>query len=236
MIKHRHRQYFLSIVAAAIAVSATPISAIEPERTTRTERVYFTCDDTVVHDVNEQLNRLPTWSTTVPVDSATPVGGCGSQDTPTNGNNDLARDDVAWQGTFTGNLDSITVDGYIVSVSGVATPTEPRTINVRLAVEGERYWIASNTAMGRQVAVTPQPDGTATSRIRFTITDIAKVVEPGAGSQTRSIKLFLGETNTRAGGVWLWGTPKNPGGLTFNPETQEVATVSVNAPCSFPGC
>ena len=238
MIWHRYRRQIALLAALAVAtLGSAPLSATEPEPTKRTERVYFTCNDTVLHDVNEFQKRLPGWSTTAPAASATPVGGCGSQDWGGNATNENALNDAAWQGDFTGNLDSITVDGYYASALGAAAPTGPVKINVRLVVDGEPYWVAATTAMGRPVTVSPDAVGPGTSRIRFTIKDIAKLVEPGDGANRRQIKLFLGETTqNHSNGVWLWGTPERPAGLTFNPVAPEAATISVNDPCTWPGC
>ena len=221
----------LLLVLTIVAMTAIPAAAdhmpggVDWVPNLRTERVYFHCEGaTKVHST--VADGSIGWNTTAPTQSVTAGAGCGSPDGPVWGNNQASVQDSHFEGTYTANLDSITVEAHNIYVGG-ARAGGPLSFNVRLAVDGAPRLGANGT----QVNVTPVRSATGASEmVRFTITGLNLLTEFDDMEHHILLTLAGGkQVNGQAYdtvSAWVYDTTEVPSGLTFNPTTAETVTVA----------
>lgn len=202
------------VLAAAVPASATTTSTL------RTERVYFECPDAnKARLVNNLQGDYDGWSTDAPAESVQQGAGCGTSST-------LFNDEQlsgTWDDTFTGNLDSMTVEVHVIDAGLARHPSDPGyAVFPYLWIDGERVLDPAESIRVQSVRSATQ----ASTMLRFTITGIDRAEEDGDGETERTIKLQVGGT---AGwnGVIVQGTTEVPSGITFNPAEPEATTIKV---------
>ena len=210
------------VIAAALPATATeqPVAA-----TLRAEREFFTCAEAAkVQNVAMAEGRLPTWSSTPPAQSVTAGGGCGYFENAAGAYAGPNRTtlDSEWQGTFAGNVDSLTVELHNI-YAGAARATGPFIVRANLFVDGVEVFGAD----AADIRMTPVPSATrASEKMSFTFTGLQLLTEEGDGSQVRTYKLIIRSVNEEQSG-WVWGATEVPAGVTFNPAAPEAVIVTV---------
>jgi hypothetical protein len=218
---------------ALVVLTAQPASAGPLDPQFRSERVYFHCANgpTRVGNVNLQAGSIPTWNTTAPA-SITTGAGCSTadangvlivvepQENPTDG---------VWKGTFTGNLNTLTVHAHCFMCVGTARTDGAGTLGVRLAIDGEA--ITGDGTASHDVTAVEDNSG-VTQLYQFSVTDIG-FVEPNTdtngdgigdnpfGQQQHDITLTIEgyDAATNTFGQWVYGNSEADSGITFNPAT-----------------
>jgi hypothetical protein len=226
----------LAVAAAALTafavLTATPASAGPLDPQFKAQRVYFHCSDPArVGNVNVVAGTIPGWDTTAP-GSVTEGEGCTTadingvavvvdpQENPTDG---------VWRGTFTGNLNTLTVHAHCMFCVGVARATGEGTLGIRLNIDGEP--ITGDGSDSHDVPAVEQNMG-VTQLYEFSVTDIG-FVEPNLdtngdgigdnpfGSQEHTITLTLDgyDVGFNTFGQWAYDADEADSGITFNPAT-----------------
>ena len=212
----------LAVIALVLAIAA-PAAAehgdIHP--TLRTERVFFHCAGPVkAQNATYALGTAPTWDATAPTQSVQQGAGCGYFENAVGGylgSNETTLDSI-FEGSFTGNVDSVTVELHAIHAS-TSRATGPYILRANLFVDGVD--VVDQDAP--QIEVTPIPSSTRLSEmLRFTVTGIGLKTEDGDGSQSRRFRLVVRSVMEEQS-AWVWDTTEVPSGLTFNPATPEPA-------------
>jgi hypothetical protein len=204
------------VLSLVVPASATEHEADElDEPTLRTERTYFSCGDVnKVRLVNGLQGDYDTWDTEEPTTSFTAGGGCGTSST-------LFADpelNGTWEGTFTGNLDSIAVEIHIIDV-GISRLDEPYAVVPTLEIDGQVRHLQLEEYDLIELETT-RSDTNLTVKGLMTITGLGLLTEPGDGETERTVRLTLTGTELDSG-AFVWDAVEVPSGLTFNPETIE---------------
>lgn len=194
---------FLAAMTAALAVVPATGQALAdtaefvPEL--RTEQVWFTCPG---ETGLSQFDGAATWSADTPPDG----DGCSSADTGYQAAS--AEDttaDTVFRGSFTGNLDSLTVQLHLERlVAGDMTD-----IAVGLAVDGTERVPWPTDAMVVRTEETP-PGVVEFSVHRIGLLDVADDTQ-------HELTLTLSLRGELARGLWQWGSAEAPSGITFHP-------------------
>lgn len=164
--------------------------------------------------VNGLQEDYDTWDTDAPDTSFQAGGGCGTSAMP------LADPELngTWEGTFTGNLDSIAVEIHIIDV-GISRLGDPYSVVPSLEIDGDpRYLeLEEYDLIGLD---TERSETNLTVKGLMTITGLGLMEEPGDGGTQRTVRLTLTGTELDSG-AFVWGATEVPSGLTFNPETPQ---------------
>jgi hypothetical protein len=213
-------------VLLALLVAAPPALATSPTEppALRTERVWFHCAGQVpVQNVPFATGQVPGWDTTAPTRSVQSGAGCGWYENAGGawlGPNRTTLD-AEWEGTFRGNVDSLTVELHDVHVSA-ARATGVFLARATLLVDGKEHL---NTGEGGDLRLTPVPSQTRLSeRMTFTLAGLDLDDEPGTGSTVRRYRLVL-RSLMEEQSAWVWDATEVPSGITFNPAAPEAVTV-----------
>ena len=215
------------MVAFLLVGSAAGAEPIPP--TFRSERVYFHCGATKVANPDMHQGVAPSWNTTAPTQSVQTGAGCGAVDpTGVAGTATVSAFDGAWQGTFTGNVKSITVEAHMIYV-GAARAAGVFGAQVRLAIDGAEVIPAGAT---RLVRVTPVKSSTGVSEmIRFTISGLEQFTDieeaDGATQRTFTLTLHSQYVDQNPLTAWVFDTTEVPSGLTFNPAVSEAVVIAL---------
>lgn len=217
----------LQLVVAAVAALSL---AFVDGATLRTEQVYFHCatDQKLANVDYLQSSTLPTWDTEPPTGSVADGEGCGWADNSAFRSTQAGNSahDGAWDGVFTGNLDSITVQVHSIS-AGPGRSGAAQTFRATLVVDGESVfgYDADGRAARRDVRLVPVESGTkASSLYEFTITDLPFVAEAGDGTTEWWVTLNLAAASEPLMG-WVYDTTEVPSGMVFNPEAPADVTI-----------
>ena len=205
-------------------VAATPATAehgdIHP--TFRTERTYFHCQgDARVDNVAAAQGTVAGWDTTFPQGAFAGDGaGCGSVETPLRNQQGVEGLDTRFAGTFTGNLQAITVHLHELAHETDAVGTVG--LIVRLEIEG--LTVAEQT-----LRIPGQSENSGvTHAVDFSFTGIDIAVEDGNGQIQRDYLLEIRDTSTDSTpNFWAFDADEVPAGLTFNPKTPVPPSVPV---------
>lgn len=239
------RRRRLAVTAGIVLGVLTPLAAsgneagpLDPQ--VKNERTYFHCSaPTKLGNVNLVADgSIPGWNTTPPEGSVSDGNGCGTADV--NGvlfviNPQENPTDGVWRGTFTGNLDQLTVHAHCICV-GSARSDNAATLGVRLAIDGEA--ITGDGTGSHDVTVVPANSG-VTQLYEFSVTDIG-MVEPNIdedgdgvgdnpfGKVQHEITLTLDgyDIVTNTLGMWVYDTTEVPSGITFNPSTLAATRIA----------
>ena len=214
------------MVAFLLVGSAAGAEPIPPSF--RSERVYFHCSGTKAANADQLQGTAPSWNTTAPTQSVQSGAGCGAADaTGLAGTTPVNPYDGAWQGTFTGNVKSLTVEAHMIYV-GAARAAGVVGAQVRLAIDGTEVIPAAN----RLVRVTPVKSSSGASEmIRFTITGLEQFTEPeegdGATERTFNLTLHSQYVDQNPLVAWVFDTTEVPSGITFNPVATEPVAINL---------
>jgi hypothetical protein len=227
----------------------------------RSERVYFHCNgQTKLYQANwfasagAQSSHVP-WSTAQPPGSVTDGNGCGGGDAGWVTNPVY---DVAFQGTFTGNLRDMTVHLHEFIV-GNTRESETQEMRVYAEIDGVPLFPVGAIEGGFEGrAFTARPvsaNSGATHAYEFTITNVGfanevldengdvvdvetggAALEDGDGEIEHTLLLmvgidsFPGESPPTGSTMWVWDTTEVPSGIEFNPSAPAVSKVKADLP------
>lgn len=188
------------------------------------QQTWFTCAGaTKVQNASIVQGEIPSWGTIPPAQSVQQGAGCGTVETNlTSTSNPRNGNDGVWEGTFTGNLDRLTVEIHKIDY-GLSRLEDSEPLLLWLQVDG-----ADVIPRATETSIEVQGERSSTGasiKYEFSITDLGLVTEAGPGTQTRSIMLGI-RSYADYPGVWVWDTTEVPAGITFNP--LEVAAQSIS--------
>lgn len=207
----------LCLMAAFLATVAVPAGAQETGPTFRTERAYFTClESNKVQNIPMLNGEIPTWDTTAPGSAAT-GNGCGMYENNVN----AAGLNLDVQGTFTGNLDSFTVELHNLGQSQT-TPDGTLRMIATLVVDDECFADTGSMAFPVVPGVGPG------HKITYTFTGLHFDDELGDGTQEHTIFIQARSSQEDTQSLWVWGASEVPSGITFNPATLEATQIPVD--------
>ncbi|MGH2710142.1 MAG: hypothetical protein ACRDH9_02930, partial [Actinomycetota bacterium] len=162
----------LAVIAAAVMVGPASAGPGEIHPTFREERTYFHCPGpTAVYTLSQFPRYTPaTWDTTPPADSFQQGGGCVGAEY---GGFTNQIYDVAFEGTFIGNVRDLTIEIHQALVGNVRT-TSTETLRLNMWIDNQPLFPpGTQPANGKTVTVTPVPAGSGTSeKFEFSITNI----------------------------------------------------------------
>ena len=189
------------------------------------QRVWFACGAQKVENAEDNV---ATWDTEAPTQSVSSGAGCGTVDLPfmqTAANNIY---DATWTGTFTGNLDTLTVELHSIYV-GPGRATGKLGGAVRLFVDG----VPMFEELGREVAFTPVRSSSGLSEmVKFSVNNIGFVAEDQNVEHEVTLLMHGGTTQNRGPTLtdtvngWVWDTTEVPSGITFNPPALEAQVLT----------
>lgn len=212
---------FLATALLLLAVSAGPASGQTPPLvpTFKSSRVYLQCaGDLPLQNVNA-VEGHTSWSTSPPPGSVFDGYGCGHVEwTPSGPNTDLIM-----QGTFTGNIDRLTV--HLHEMAHSDQNPNGTLISVTLAIDGvERL----RHLTAQRMAVNEENSG-VTNSVVFTIDGLKNyyATELGNGTTVRTVTLTI-DAPRESPSFWVWGTTEVPAGVTFNPLTPSPTVFTVS--------
>ena len=204
------RAGLFAALALALAVPATAEHGGDLHPTLRTEQTYFKCAGPVkVQNVYTAQGTVPTWDAEAPAGSVTDGEGCGYYE-------NLLTDDGAtspfkahWEGTFTGNLETMTVELHrLLPASGASTTN---VIGI-VTVDGIEVF-------NGDIALQPVASETGASTMsKFSLRRLKFATEDGDGTTERTIRVTIDSYNEQQS-AWVWDTTEVPSGITFNPES-----------------
>jgi hypothetical protein len=234
-----HRNLSRVIVAmGAIVALAVPAGAQEVfVPNTPLTQTYLECGGTTPeYFVNYVAldEETPTWSEIEPA-SVTTGAGCGMyDDSQFSGTVPDTIYDLNFGGTYSGNLDTLTVNLHDMGV-GPARTGEDITLEVRVTIDGmSLFGVEENEAIDgtisaspakRTVTVTPAAAASGVlSQYSFSIKDIDLLLE--TDDKEHDVQFTVGSywenANTHE---WVWGNSEAPTGVTFTPEALEADTL-----------
>jgi hypothetical protein len=138
--------------------------------------------------------------------------------------------DFTWEGTFTGNLNALTVHPHAIWAGG-ARAAGKAGFSIKLTIDGEDIPLKVDSQGTQSVDVTPVASSTgASSDMAFSITNLG-FVEPlvdldgngesdnPTGVEEHTIRIALNgyQIIQNPAVVWVWDTTEVPSGIDFNP-------------------
>jgi hypothetical protein len=220
-------------VALAALVLGNGAGATGEPPTFAEQRVFFHCNGpTKVGTVNYAAETtMPGWNNTPPAASVSTGAGCGNADPGVLGAGAETQNlyDAAWQGTFTGNIQAITVEAHTIYLGSGRGGLTQFGVAPMLYIDGAEVPLSAEF-----VTITPIPSTTAASeKILFSISglnivddaDGDGIADPGPGSTDHTVTLQLGGyyANSTLLSAWVYDTTEVPAGMTFNPPSLEAA-------------
>lgn len=204
----------VALVVGLLLTTAVPARAdhgdIHP--TVRAETAYFHCaGDVKAQNLSVIQGVIPSWDTTAPAESVQQGAGCGFYDNLVGHIQGIRVAAAVWEGTFTGNLDTLTVEAH--RLLPVAGATLPNRVQVDLLVDGE----ARLTNVPATVVHTASSTG-ASTMTKISVSGLGYLTEDGDGEQSRTVRVVLSSANETQS-IWVFDTTEVPAGITFNPAT-----------------
>ena len=200
------------LAAAAVVAMAVPATAQTTDfvPVLTEERTYLLCNG--ANKVQNQNNPVQ-WSTAAPTTSYTGGAGCGFADPGLLVNTaDTGQADLVMSGTYTGNLDKISV--HLHSIDGPATRSGLVPVTVETQVEVDGVIVFDGTAT--PVAMDPQrSESGATALVQYTVTDINQLAESDLKTHDVIVRVATYYSDDVHG--WVWGASEIDSGITFNP-------------------
>lgn len=229
---------------ALAALLAAGGLALEGETTPElgTERVYAHCGAT--QKVSNVEGGTPfAMDTTAPAASFTAGGGCGTADVVlTDAVEGETGEFLELTGTFTGHLDSLTlelhmIDAGIVRASQTAptgevpNPGDPVPAIAFDEIYAETEILIDGGLGGGWIGEARYPaersDTGASVRMLLTLTDIPLTGEGDDGEHTITIKVKTADYYNGDSGGWVLDATEVPTGVTFNPAVEDWAAYQV---------
>ena len=165
-----------------------------------------------VQNVGRINGEVPTFGPTAPTQALSAGGGCVQyENLLANTGSYTSPWDLAFEGTYTGNLKTLTFEVYLQNLPVSSVPAV--TANATLLIDGDPVHTATQTAFP------PQAAGNI-KKIVFSYTkmDTRFGLEDGDGTTERQIGLSFGSFNEQQN-AFLWGATDAPGKIVFNPTT-----------------
>ena len=219
-----HKRVGIILAATMLMAVAAPAYATHggAHPTFRLETAHFKClADNRVQNVGRNNGQVPTWGTEAPTQTLQDGGGCVQyENLLTNTGSYTSAMDLAFEGTFTGNLKTITFEIYFANLPQATVPE--LTANATLLVDGEPVHTAAQTAF------TPQAAGNL-KKIVFSYTkmDTRFASQEGDGDTERQIGFSFGSFNEQQI-LFAWGATDAPSKILFNPLTTASQKFPVN--------
>lgn len=238
------------VAIGAMAVVSAPAGATHGgfHPTFREERVYYHCGGgTKIKNVDYAQGGLAPWDTTAPAQSFTAGAGCGQIDPSALRNTQPSGgpSEPAFGGTYTGNLENLTVEMWMLGHSPGNVTTDTVDVTPWLVIDGETFVMDTTILTG--VPVVASSSG-ASRKIEFTITglgtaeevlddqgNVVDVVTTGLAKESAAGEHEI-QLNVRLRGngtpnaVWVWDASEVPSGITFNDTTPSTKTQSASPP------
>jgi hypothetical protein len=208
------------VVTALLAAAGPAVASTDPTAPTlRTEKVFFHCSggsNVKLQNAEVAQGRIPTWDTKAPTASFTAGGGCGHYDNTLSSTAATRPTDAQWQGTFTGNLDRLTLELHrLLPTSGASLPNR---INLEVLVDGVSEFTG-------QVNFTTTPSSTNASHSTFiTLDKIGLAKEAGDGTKVRRVQVNVSSFNETQS-AWVFDATEVPAGIEFNPAATKGVVV-----------
>lgn len=230
----------LKLTAAALALAglAAPALAVDPiVPTFAAQKTFFHCAGTTkVSNVGLVEGALPSWNTTAPAASVQSGAGCGYAATgPLSGTSQKTIYDATFEGTFTGNLDAMTVRLHDINV-GPSRSTKTATVTARLTIDGHSLY-GMNGANSKAVTLTNVPlvasSTGATSEIVFSLSKLGFKFEDGNGTEQHTVLLTVDVSSDVVSGI-VMDTTEVPSGIDFNPATLSGSVAPATDPAPKP--
>ena len=207
----------VSIAALAIAVMmmGAPASATHggPHPTFKEQTAFFEClAGNRVQNVGRANGLVPTWGPTAPTQALAAGGGCVQyENLLTNTGTYTSPWDLAFEGTFAGNLRAMTFEIYFTNLPQATVPE--LLANATLLVDGEPVHTASQTTFA------PEAAGNL-KKLVFSYTKLDKrfATQDGDGDAERQIGFSFGSFNEQQV-LFAWGASDAPSKSAFNPAT-----------------
>jgi hypothetical protein len=208
------RAAVLAVLAVSLAIPAqADHGGIHP--TLRTEKTYFHCAGPVkVQNVYVAQGTIPSWNATAPTQSVQQGAGCGYYENLAAGGTGAFT--AVWEGTFTGNLDTLTVELHRLGTTHGATL--PNRLATVVTIDGVSVFTGD-----ANITPTESASG-ASSMAKFSLRRLNLKTEDGDGTQERTIRVSLDSYNETQS-AWVWDTTDVPAGITFNPASLAGSTI-----------
>jgi hypothetical protein len=221
------------LLALSTALVAPVAASAESGPTFGEQSVFFTCHGTDAEKV-QNLAAATGWREQAPTRSVQQGAGCGFADAGALYNTDHASAagapeaggfDPVFEGTFTGNLRSVTADLYVLGHSFETLAFGDTDLFVWLSVDGKSLYYGPDLV---RVGAVPENDG-RTQRVSFTLSGLDQFLpaEEGDGATEHVVTLSVAPWNREETIGWVWDTVEVPAGLTFNDTTPADVDVRV---------
>lgn len=220
---------------AGVAAPALAVDTIVP--TFAAQKTYFHCAGTTkISNVGLVEGAVPAWNTTAPAASVQAGAGCGYATTgPLSGTGQKTIYDAAFEGTFTGNLDAMTVRLHDINV-GPSRNTRTATVTARLTIDGHSLFgmtgANSKPATLTNVPLVASSTG-ATSEIVFSLSKLGFKFEDGNGTEEHTVLLTVDVSSDVVNGI-VMDTTETPSGIDFNPATLSTSVAQATDPAPKP--
>ena len=201
-----------------------------------TDDVQVCRQDVWFHQANTKLGNaaasgqgsFPTFNTTKPTASVTTGAGggyVGSSATHQNGEPFDPRLTATFDGTFTGDIDTLAVTMYMFNPPEDAQSLPTYAVNARLIVDGEEVYAVGGAEVKRS------PGGQAARRIDFAFTNLYDSLKSlgltGANRQHQVRFQVQGTGLATEAAVFVYDTSEVPSGLIFNIEPENLSAYTV---------
>lgn len=169
---------------------------------------------------------FPSWNASAPTDSVTSGAGGGYVGTSTfhqTGSPWDPQGTVVFEGTFTGDIDTLGVTLFLVVPGKTADATLPT--NIQLLVDGESVFEADDKS------VVLSAGGQVAKKIDFALTNIYALLKDlnlaGPGRDHALRLSVVGTGLATGGGLWVYDTSEVPSGMVFNVAPEDLAGYTV---------
>lgn len=225
----------LAAGALALAGLLNPASAATPQLPT--QELFFHCpaDGVKVTNLAPITSGVASWNATKPTASVQSGAGCGFADPGGLAGTGMETIyDVPVKGTFTGNLDSLTVRFYDINV-GPSRSTNSLTAALRVVIDGQSMFgmttAATPAPAARPYTITLKPSSSGASQLaEMTVTGLGFVEKEGTPQDVEhTISIAVGGTSDALSG-WVMDTSETPSSIVFNPATPAAATAQATSP------
>lgn len=230
------------VLTAALALAGLAMDTTdEYVPVVESERVYAHCGDT--QKVSNVEGGSPfAMDTTAPEASFTAGAGCGTADVVLT---DPVEDDtgefIELTGTYTGNLDSLTVELHMIdagvvrvhqTTGGLPQPGDPvPATNFTEIYAPTELFIDGHAAgfLGEARYPAERSETGASVRLRMTVTDIGLLAEDEAGEHTVTLRVKTADYHNGDSGGWVLDAAEVPTGIEFNPAEEDWAPYQVTS-------
>jgi hypothetical protein len=224
---HKGKRIGMAIAAMMVLSVAAPAYGThdgtgEIHPTFRLDKQYFSClASNRIQNVGRLNGEIPGWGATEPASSLQAGGGCFQYENLVSQAGNSSPHDLTYRGTFTGNIESITIELHLAHASSFAASDQVFGSSI-LTVDGT----ALHTSAIIRWSTVNNPNGT--DKVTFTYTKIDKVLAPedADGVAEHEVQFTMLSANEEQI-AWLWGASDAPASITFNPTTKAPTKIPV---------